>query len=436
MKSLQPSIALACALGITGCSAASLGGAPVGPESSGVSALPSTSNMLRFKDRGHGLSSGDPMLYNFEGDPDGSDPVARLADVGGTLYGTTYYGGANNLGAVFSVTPSGSEKVIHSFAGSDGDYPEGGLVNVNGTLYGTTSGGAGSNSYGNVYSITPSGAFQVVYSFKGFPNDGYEPADDLTYAAGALYGTTEGGGNTTYGTVFKIQLTGKNRGQESIVYNFQGTADGGPDGARPLAGVVYRNGLLFGTTYSGGAKGLGTLFSISVSSGAETILHSFGATKRDGYEPQGDLVLYKGAFYGTAAYGGGSKSPECGDNCGTVFKIGAGGKGYATVYAFDPGNQSEGHEDGLRPVAGLINVNGTFYGTTLASGRLGNGTVFALTPSGSESLVTVLGCPPSCPSPWPSSPAGALIYVNGVLYGTTESTAGGSGDGTVFAIPI
>lgn len=87
----------------------------------------------------------------------GSKPSeAGLLAVGGTLYGTTSAGGANGKGGtVFSISPSGSESILHSFGqGTDGADPLAGLINVKGTLYGTTSSG-GTSGDGTVFAITP-----------------------------------------------------------------------------------------------------------------------------------------------------------------------------------------------------------------------------------------------------------------------------------------
>jgi uncharacterized repeat protein (TIGR03803 family) len=406
--SISKLLALGCALAVAGCAQGSLGGSPGAFGSSGLSALPATSSAAARAGRAPVLgaqarqaSSGDPLLYDFQGDPDGANPYAGLANVGGTLYGTTYQRGANNLGAIFSTTTSGKEMVVHSFSGGDGEYPEASLVDVNGTLYGTAAYGSGS-AYGDVSSYNPaSGTFKVVHSFQSNNIDGVEPASDLTYPKGALYGTTEGGGDAGgYGTVYKVQLSGKKSGQESIVYSFRGSISG-PDGARPLAGVLYHDGSLYGTTNSGGAEGEGTLFSIALATGKEKVLHSFGATDKDGYEPQADLLLYKNV-----------------------------------LYAFDPyQNSREKHEDGLRPLAGLTNVDGTFYGTTLDSAPDGYGTVFSVAPAGAEQVPLVVGGCSSCP-PWPESPAAALIDVGSVLYSTSIAASGSGGDGTVFDLPI
>ena len=77
----------------------------------------------------------------------------------GTLYGTTYLGGAHGYGTVFRITREGIEHVLYNFAGyPDGKYPWGALINVNGTLYGTTSSGgtfSTYDSYGTIFALTP-----------------------------------------------------------------------------------------------------------------------------------------------------------------------------------------------------------------------------------------------------------------------------------------
>ena len=85
-------------------------------------------------------------LYSFAGS-DGADPVAGLVQGSdGNFYGTTYGGGANNVGTVFKITPSGTLTTLYSFAGSDGAIPDAGLVQgSDGNFYGTTSGGGADN---------------------------------------------------------------------------------------------------------------------------------------------------------------------------------------------------------------------------------------------------------------------------------------------------
>jgi len=125
-------------------------------------------------------------LYSFRGSADGESPEAALAEVGGSLYGTTYLGGLQHCvhkrsfcGTTFAITTSGAETQLYSFRGpkrKDGANPLAGLIDVDGTFYGTTEfGGGGAHTLGTVYSITPSGAEAVLYRFNGGRRDGALP---------------------------------------------------------------------------------------------------------------------------------------------------------------------------------------------------------------------------------------------------------------------
>jgi uncharacterized repeat protein (TIGR03803 family) len=132
----------------------------------------------------------------------------------GVFYGTTYEGGKSSncagggavqCGAVFSITPSGSEKVIHSFGkGADGIWPTAGLTPLHGVFYGVTSSG-GTGEYGNcgiLFSITPSGHETILHDFAGGTQDGCSPLGGLVALNGTLYGTTVTNGLYDAGTVF------------------------------------------------------------------------------------------------------------------------------------------------------------------------------------------------------------------------------------------
>jgi uncharacterized repeat protein (TIGR03803 family) len=168
--------------------------------------------------------TGYSVIYNFKGGKkDGAFPFAGLTELNGTLYGTTEQGGAHDKGTVFSITTSGSESVLHSFgAGTDGAEPFAGLTVLNNQLYGTTAYGGtyGTNaapnvkrklkSEGTIYTITPSGSEQVLHSFTGGPG-GRVPYAGLTVMNGALYGVTIWGGNMKslkggVGTIFELTL--------------------------------------------------------------------------------------------------------------------------------------------------------------------------------------------------------------------------------------
>ncbi|HEY6449243.1 MAG TPA: choice-of-anchor tandem repeat GloVer-containing protein [Candidatus Cybelea sp.] len=261
-------------------------------------------------------SGAEHVLYSFGStSTDGAYPSASLIGVAGTFYGTTDYGGATSDGdgTVFSITTSGAEKVLHSFGnGTDGISPTAGLIDVNGTLYGTTFVGGrtiGGSYYGTVFSITTSGSEKVLHSF-GKSRDGAEPAGGLLNVNGVLYGTTEYGGahghanSSTGGTVFSITTSG----QEKVLHSF----GKGLDGAVPAAGLIDVNGTICGTTFYGGRQRRGTVFSITTG-GTEKVLHNFGKGN-DGANPDAALTNVNGTLYGTTSAGGAH-----GD--GTVFSL-------------------------------------------------------------------------------------------------------------------
>jgi uncharacterized repeat protein (TIGR03803 family) len=288
---------------------------------------------------------------------DGYDPVARLLDVNGTLYGTTVFGGrTNSAGTVFSITLRGKEKVLHSFDynGLGGSEPQAGLIDVNGMLYGTTSGDDDYYGYGNVFSITTDGKYKVLHRFEN--DDGANPKAPLLDVAGALYGTTANGGEYGAGTVFSITTAG----EERVLHSFG--ASGGTDGSNPSAALIDVQGTLYGTTTGGGASGDGTVFSITTS-GAENVVHSFSGS--DGSQPVAALKNVKGVLYGTTPLGGSS-------NLGTIFKLAKNGD-ETVVHNFARG-------DGANPYAGIIAVGGTLYGTTFGNGPHSHGNVYSLTP--------------------------------------------------------
>jgi uncharacterized repeat protein (TIGR03803 family) len=133
--------------------------------------------------------------------------------VKGELYGTTNHGGAGKSGAakggaVFSLDPDTSvETALYSSCSeedcADGESPSAGVLDVNGTLYGTAIGG-GAYDGGVVFALDPAtGAETVIHSF-GSGTDGEEPEAGLTDLKGTLYGTTVLGGARGEGTVFSI----------------------------------------------------------------------------------------------------------------------------------------------------------------------------------------------------------------------------------------
>jgi uncharacterized repeat protein (TIGR03803 family) len=163
------------------------------------------------------------VLYSFTGGNDGSIPAfgSLIFDHKGALYGTTIRGGAANAGTVFKLTPPAAgqtqwtETVLYCFTDSDGNSPQaaGLIFDHKGVLYGTTIFGGISN-LGTVFKLTPPAAGQtqwtetVLYRFTGGADGNYPLASLIFDGNGALYGTTNLGGASNWGTVFK--LTGIN----------------------------------------------------------------------------------------------------------------------------------------------------------------------------------------------------------------------------------
>jgi uncharacterized repeat protein (TIGR03803 family) len=254
--------------------------------------------------------------------------------------------------------------------------------------------------------------------------DGASPQAGLVQATnGDLYGTTPGGGLYSSGTIFKMTP----RGTLATVYNFCPLANC-PDGSTPLAGMVQAtNGYLYGTTQQSGMYGEGTIFKMTPS-GSLTTIYSFcsltGCT--DGVNPFAGLIqATNGDLYGTTA-GGGSGTPAS----GTVFKMTPSG-GLTTIYNFCSQSLCT---DGSEPLAGLIQAtNGDFYGTTLAGGAHGEGTVFKLTPSGTLTTLHSFCSKTNCADG--SNPESALVQAtNGDFFGTTTFGGATNNLGTVFEI--
>ena len=186
----------------------------------------------------------EAQVYKFKGRPsDGSAPLANLIDVAGALYGTTSTGGKYGEGTIFRVKPSGTEGVMHDFhnisAAPDGTSPAAGLLEVKSILYGTTVAG-GTHNCGAVFKLTLTGTERLLHNFDCTNGDGGDPAAALINVNGTLYGTTQGGGKYGNGTVFSITPAGDYK----LLYSFKG----GRDGAVPQGGVVALDGALYGVT--------------------------------------------------------------------------------------------------------------------------------------------------------------------------------------------
>jgi uncharacterized repeat protein (TIGR03803 family) len=256
---------------------------------------------------------------------DGSDPNGSLVQAhDGVFYGVTHFGGtgascnrSDGCGTIFAITPTGRFNNLYNFCSqancTDGDLPESGLLQASdGNLYGTTNGG-GTNSFGlgTAYKITPAGKFSSLYSFCSLTNcdDGEFPDGGLVEASnGLLYGTTNGGGTHSAGTVFAMTPGGV----VTTIHNFC-SAPNCNDGSQPAATLIQgTNGNLFGTTVSGGAPGYGVAFELSPA-GRVTTLQIFDDTN-GGELYSGMVQATSGIIYGTTTTGGANGG-------GTIYSV-------------------------------------------------------------------------------------------------------------------
>ena len=382
-------------------------------------------------------------VFNYPND--GAKPQAGLIRSGNTLYGTTSGGGGSwGYGTVFKVNTDGSNPTnFYSFTSpsypnyphtnSDGAFPVAGLVLSGNTVYGTASGG-GVAGNGTVFRVNTDGTgftnlhnFTVV-GFNGINSDGSVPLAGLILSGNTLYGTASQGGSQGDGTVFALHTDGSGF---TNLYSFTN----GTDGAIPQAGLVLSGGTLYGTAAGGGAYGNGTVFAISTNGTGFTNVYGFSAgalnadsnmTNSDGAAPVAGLILSGNTLYGTAGGGG-----IWGN--GTVFAVNTDGSDFTNLYSFsDNGGGYGANSDGADPVAGLLLLGNTLYGTANQGGASGNGTVFAINTDGSNFTnlfdfnlsVNDIG----------AYPYGGLISAGGNLYGTTY--AGGHQYGVVFSLSV
>jgi len=335
----------------------------------------------------------ETVLHNFQAGTDGKNPYGGVTmDAKGNLYGTTVAGGSggecsngDGCGTIYELTHSGSnwtESVLYSFTGgTDGAGPGGGVVfDEKGNLYGTTPDGGKPNGCGGigcgvVYQLAPTknGGWRqkVIHTFTG-RDDGATGSLGLLLVDknGNLYGVAEQGGAHGAGTAFELSPVSGGKWKMSILDGFKGT----PHAGFPYGGLISdAAGDLYGTTYYGGANGLGSVFKLTQGSSgkwSESVLYSF-KTGTDGNSPTSTLVFDgQGNLYGTTSAGGDAN----GD--GTVFKLTptSGKWKESVVYRF------KNSPDGANPYYGLVfDKAGNLYGTT-AIGGVGAGVVFEITP--------------------------------------------------------
>jgi uncharacterized repeat protein (TIGR03803 family) len=322
-------------------------------------------------------------LYSFTGGADGGEPYKGVTlDRDGNLYGTAVTGGSGNCeggcGVVYKLTHSGAKwtyRVIHAFTGGDDGSGPGARVTVDhaGNIYGMAPTG-GAYGLGTIYKIRQGShgapAFKVIHAFTGGADGATGSAGRMVIRDGHLYGAATAGGTYGSGVVFELTPRGRGEWDFSTIYSFRGQ----PDGSFPYGALLFDAlGNIYGTTYYGGANGIGSVYQLSpqaMGEWKESVLYSFQEGS-DGNSPISNLVFDNaGNLYGTTSEGGlGS---------GTIFKLSPVGNGSWTetvVHAF------EGPPDGGFSYNGMVvDAFGNFYGATVHGGTDDDGSVYKFTP--------------------------------------------------------
>ena len=224
-------------------------------------------------------------LHDFGDTLDGSNPNGPLLGAtNGMLYGTTQMGGVNNDGTIYSYNNStGQYTRLSSLADSNGKYPWGLLTQINDTmLYGIAAEG-GALGQGVIYSYSiSSGITTGLHSFDN--TQGANPVGSLIKAGnGHLYGLTTSGGANGHGVIYEYRPTSN---LFLVDHNFGSFVN---DGNSPGCALIQAsNGLLYGTTQTGGTNQFGTIFSFDPATDTELVLHSFNFPFGD--DPQGSLL--------------------------------------------------------------------------------------------------------------------------------------------------
>jgi uncharacterized repeat protein (TIGR03803 family) len=205
----------------------------------------------------------EKILYSFGNAPDGTQPGSGPISYAGNYYGVTIGGGANTCynggcGTVFKITPSGEETVLYNFTGgSDGLNPWELIGDSKGNFYGLSK--TQDNTTAAVFEITSAGDFSIAYNGSYVSQIGYI----IVGNNGSLYASSSGGDASCEpngcGQILQLTPTGGGNGTVTVLHQFDST-----DGwlLNPFEDLAFHDGTLYGTTNYGGSSDNGVIYKL------------------------------------------------------------------------------------------------------------------------------------------------------------------------------
>lgn len=366
-----------------------------------------------------------------------------------------------------------------------GTCPDGGRADAlslgsDGNFYGAaqdSSEGSSSPNGGTVFSLTTTGTFKLLHTFtagstKTYPN-GNLPGLLRQGPDGKIYGTTLYGGNNGcngycgFGVLYRVNTDGTGF---QLLHKFCAQTSC-TDGGESVSGLqLGTDGNLYGTSFSGGANNNGTIYRVTPSTGAFSVVANFNLPTT-GYDPSGLTVAADGSFYGLSFNSSGEMLFHFVESTstltavavnfplfnglpstGTMLTVGPNGNFYGiyTIYGMSGAGLFEVDTDGSNlqlfpfyttqdgagaPESMLLASDGNFWVTNF-NGTTGQGTIITLSPNDGSLIQTLAPFSPTATVG--ANPAGLLQAPSGILWGSTYSYGHAPknhfGDGTVFSL--
>jgi len=204
---------------------------------------------------------------------------------------------------------------------------------------------------GNIFSLNlNTNSANLVYAFGGPPDAAPGAYGSLTLVGSCLYGMSGGGGTAGDGAIFSYSLS---TGVETVLHSFAGS----PDGDLPFGSLTRSGSVLYGMTLGGGDTDAGTIFSIDTSDDSYSVLFSFTSGVTGG-GPMGDVLVDGPMLYGMTI--------------GDVFAFDTDTDSLTVLHKFQG-------PDGRNPEGDLALVGNTLYGMTTEGGTNNDGVIFSIT---------------------------------------------------------